>query len=875
MSVNVVMAKNPLAPETWTRHEVEDVRAFLLEEMGTWPETARIYHRHVAQSCDVTPKDAEGVRRLAELDGTLYVVVYPEGPIAIVIAIVAVAAVAAAAFLLMPKVPGQRNMQARSPNNELAERTNIARPGGRIPDIFGKVRSTPDLIAVPYKVFKNHQEVEVAYMCVGRGTYDILDVRDDTTSIAQVEGSSVEVYGPNTSPNSGSPQMTIGAPITDELLMAKRSNAVNGQTLEPGGAEWVGPFVLNVFNMTKVIANVVAPQGMFKDDGEDQTSTSVQVELELTPVNAVGTVTGPPEVFSATVVGSSTLRSTRAATIMAQPTFTGRCQARMRRITPKDTAFEGTVVDEVKWRDLYATAPVTEAHFGDVTTVFAVTNATDGALAIKERKLNMLVERQLPRREADGTFSSTLYATRNVADIVSHICLDPSIGRRPASQVDFDGIYDAAAEIASYFGTAEAAEFSYTFDKDNLSLEETLATVASAVFSTAYRRGSTISLRFERENPDSSLLFSHRNKVPGSESRTVTFGRGEGFDGVAYEYISPVDDALVTMYVPQGEASAVNPRKVESAGVRSPLQAYFHAWRIWNRTKYQTTVTEFEAMQEADLLVPTDRILVADNTRPDTTDGEVLAQDVLLLTLSQPVELDPSKEYTIFLQSADGSVEAIGVTQGPADDQVLLEHAPAQPLSLDEEMPYRTAYVITGPDNERTASPFLVMEKDPQEGFTVRISAANYDARYYGNDKDFATGIIDASGNPRVDPDVDPVEDPEPGDDPNVTITINPQYGYTSSSTSYYGQAGYTVSVSGGTPTSFSWGLHSGDGQVASGANSAMAVLGAWAYDYWAPGTAEFYCDVVVNGSTYRAYCSHTHSLYGDRGYYDPYQQQL
>src|SRR5690606_4793407 len=41
------------------------------------------------------------------------------------------------------------------------------------------------------------------------------------------------VYGPNTSPNSGVPQLRIGNAINTPVLAVKRSNSVNGQVLQP------------------------------------------------------------------------------------------------------------------------------------------------------------------------------------------------------------------------------------------------------------------------------------------------------------------------------------------------------------------------------------------------------------------------------------------------------------------------------------------------------------------------------------------------------------------------------------------------------------------------------------------------------------------
>ena len=841
MSTTVVLAKNPLDPSSWERHEaVKDVTAFLIQELGQWPDGARIYHEQVAREQDVTPRCPEDVAVLQALEGTLYVVLYPGAPLTIIAAVIAVAAVAAAAFLLVPPVPNStaRNNKSESPNNALSERVNQPRINGRIPDIFGTVRSTPDLLAVPYKVFKNHREVEVAYMCVGRGEYDVSDVRDDTTPVSSIEGMSVEVYGPNTSPLSGDPaQLTIGDAITDPLLNARRSTAVNGQTIYPnnykkvigtdnfravsGGrmqvrdtsvfaftqlyevgdmvtitngtvdgkalsgtyevtavsddyltflnpatvapawstvsssTTWYGPtfqiatvpnpaaFYVDIETGGTVIINLVALSGLYAADSDGQYALDVSINFQLQPVDGAGVPTGAPsEYMFGTVAGSATSKSTRALTLTHTIGTGGRFAITATRSTDTDYGFNGSIVDEVKWRDLYLCNPIAETDFGDVTTVFAVTYGTDGALAIKERKLNLLASRKLHQSDGMGGFGVTATATNDVGQILIAAAMDPKIGNRPASELDVAGILATSASIQAYFGTADASSFCYTFDNQNLTLEETLAVIAGAAYSTAYRRGSVISMTFERENPDSVLLFNHRNKVPATETRTVVFGVGDGYDGVALEYVDPEDDAVVTIYVPQGDASAVNPKKIETVGVRNIRQAHFHAWRAWNKLRYQTTTTEFEALQEADILVPTDRILVADNTRPETVDGDVIGQDGLLLTLSQPVELDALEEYTIFLQSADGLVESRSAVQGPEANQVVLDDAPSLPLSVDNDLSYRATYVIVGPDGERTAAPFLLAEKDPQDGFTVGIMAINYDARYYQNDGDHIAELI-------------------------------------------------------------------------------------------------------------------------------------
>lgn len=848
----VIIAKNPLEPETWVAHETCDIRELLVAEFIEWPSTARIYHEQVSQDRDITPRTEAEVEKLAEYEGRLYVVVYPGDPLSIIIAVVAVVAVAATIFLFRPQIPSLRNQQQQSPNNSLSDRTNQVRLGKRIPDIYGTVRSTPDLLTVPYKIFENNQEVEIVYLCVGRGSYAISSIKDDFTLAEDISGTSVEVYGPNKSPKSGdAPDILIGDAIENELVKVKRLSAVNGQTLEPSNAktisgttirfswpeanapsfhirdrehninwaetfevgdvitvsgstvysgfgttvdmagtytisgftesgdhkymllddpdlvnpDWLelenfgykqetgnmnvviaaasessaGPFDVDLGTNGKVVANFVALNGIYKDDGKNQQAFYVTIQTTIAPINDAGTVIGTASVFSSTLNGSANDRGTVGGTFEFQTLFGGKARVTFERISPTDKNYEGQVVDEVKVRDLYVINPISETDFGDVTTIYLKQYATEGALAVKDRKLNCLAQRKVPAHISGTTFGA-LTASNNAADIICAMTLDDYIGARTVSEIDVVQIYETIDAVQAYFGVGVGpSEFCYTFDDDSISYEEMVTSVANAVFCIPYRVGSVIRLSFENATSDSVLLFNHRNKLPGSEKRTISFGRKSNYDGVNYEYVDPDDDALVTYYIP-GDRSAVNPQRIESVGVRNDQQAYYHAWRVWNKINYSNTTVEMETTQEADLLVIQDRILIADNTRSDTQDGEVIAQDGLVLTLSQPVIFALGVTYTIFLQHVDATVESIAITEGGEPNEVILADAPSAALSLDADNFARATYQIVGSTDARS-NPFLVTEKEPLSNFTVRLTAVNYDDRYYDNDDRTTHGI--------------------------------------------------------------------------------------------------------------------------------------
>lgn len=955
MTVRVGIVSSPLDPTTWEEFETDDVCALLAEKFPTWPTTARIFDLEgfgdwtraaalidpsVLARRDVTPRDEGGVERLAHLKGPLMVTIPPGDPITAIIAVVSVVLGIAAAFLLMPKIPGVQRQP--SPNNALSDRTNQARPNGRIADIFGTVESTPDLLMVPYSVFENNIEVEVAYMIVARGIYAISRVRDGDTSIASIAGSSAAIYGPNTSPNSGDPpQLQIGAAITEQVMSVVKLNDVNGQTLKPsnlnrvqgedsirfvypdsietndtsiifsdffsagdavtinqadisgdsgivgttadarfndageiefdtldpstafaagenitiingtyagddglGGTlyvdltgtylissvtstkvildtpsatnsdwnlitdypanrteyrsinfsipsttaginlngnytvlsvttdtivlnnpdlvnsdwdnlaaltgghtdyvspsisrsteSWVGPFIVNLDDSQHLLANIVALNGLFtlsKKKGQ-QAAMSVGVTLEATPINSNDAAIGAAETFDATLVGSSTERTTIGYSLWANPTFSGRCSIRMRRTTPTpDDADYGGITDEVKWRDAYGLAPIDQTEFGNVTTVMTRTVATPGALSVKNRKLNMRVTRKLPQRISGSGFGPEV-ATDNVADIICAMAVDPYIGRRSPNEIDVDNIYDTVAEVQSYFGNVLAGQFGYTFDDVDVSFEEMVQTVAQAIFCTAYRQGRVIRLAFEGATENSSLIFNSRNTMPGSQKRTVRFGPLDDHNGVDLDYTDPVDGAQLTFSIPT-DRSATSARSADVPGVRSYPLAYWQAWRAWNKVQYQNTAIELEATSEAALVIPKDRILIADRNRPGILQGDIEEEIGTTIEISNPATLDPIKTWTIFLQHIDGTVEALGATSGVDDYHVVLSAAPRMPLSVDSDHFAKSTYIIV-PDDDVQTRAFVLTERQPQSDLTETVSAINYSFLYYQNDE--------------------------------------------------------------------------------------------------------------------------------------------
>jgi hypothetical protein len=848
--MTVVFIEDAANPASWDFFEGENPAKIIMDRFPVLPESTRIYIGAVSDDCDITPRDPNGVERLSNARGDIYVVTYPQDPLTAIAVVVGVVISVAASFLLRPPIPTLRNAQAESPNNSLGNRQNSARLLGRIPDIFGTDRSIPDLISQPYRVFEGNVEIEYQDLCIGRGFYDISDIREGTTALSSIAGSSIEIFEPGSNGNDAgaTPQITIGTSIAREIYDTKNVGSVNGQvmcapngesvlqgnnnvffnasdeiviapsdfddfgsdfkgttlaenftagqdivvnnasfisdfdssvvnlngtyeiasvgtsaillvdpasvnadwnklddlspTASPGlsarlsssGDCWIGPFIVDTSD--RIASTFLAQQGLFKDDGNNQFPATVEIDLELTPIDATDTPNGA--IVNETIIlrGSSTSRDRVGVTNLFSSGQ--RYSVRAQRVTPLDLAFEGSVVDEVKWVGLLGQTRWVGTDFGNVTTIRAKTAVTPAATSIQERSLNMLVTRKIPTRIGEtDTFSAGLTATNRADEIIAAVCLDPYIGARVVDELDLDLIYGEIARVEAYYGTSEAVEFNYTFDNDNLSLEEALGVITSAVSCQEYRQAQKIRITADLATEDSAMIFNHRNKIPMSEKRSDRFGLADDVDGVELQWMNPETDAIDTLYIPE-DKTAFKPRKIETVGIRNRQQAWTQAWRIWQRTLYENSQAEFTATQEAELLPRTTRILNADNTRSIVQDGDIEAQDGLNLTLSQPVMLNGDETYAIHIQHTDGTVEAKGISSGATENEVILAGALKQAISVDPNNYARATYLIEGSDSDNGFSPYQIREVNPQNDMTAMVKAVLYSPLYYIMD---GTGI--------------------------------------------------------------------------------------------------------------------------------------
>lgn len=788
----------------------------------------------------------------------------------------------------------QQNRTTKSPNNQLGSRDNQVRVLERVEDIFGQVKSIPTLMMPSYFKYVNHRQVEYGYYCIGRGYYDVTELRDGDTLISDFNRASAAVYAPFTSPGHGAPQLQVGPTITDPVLTAQRNEQVDGITLQPlnklqiigaqlwdldGGAlkltqktgypgigtiaepgttvtfsapsggfspqqdysidqidadtiqssfltslaagnsfqvydtdtsswftytvssktsadtavltttwifasgvkavrtpvppisftaevssvgelfvtvtgvsfpsasdisgtitvnngvtsEWTSWMTSNSSTATSVWMNVTAIGGLYRDNGKGQQPITVTYQFEVQRPDGSNT-----QVINSSLTGQG--QDMRAETVEFALPWTGPFRVRARRMTPYDSSFQGAIVDEIKWSDLYAVSRVDRTDFGNKTTVHTVMYATPRATSLRTRQLNCLAARRLPTFNGStwsGAFdatgrhvSGTISATSRACDIIGAMVTDRYIGNRPITDADMAQIYATQLQIEAW--RPDCGQFNYTFDSKDASLEDMIGTVAQAVFCTAFRQAGKIRLFFDRPQTQAQTLFSHRNKRPNAETFTRSFRNDSDYDGVELTYNDKLSTQAEQIRLPL-DGSARHYKTVQMPGVTSFEQAWMQANRHYNRLLNQRIVVDTEVTQIGRLVAPGALVDVVDNTRFQSYDGNVIGQDGLVLKLSQPVEVDATSD--IMLMKRDGSVESIPVTAGVDKFHVVLARYPAQPLvtQLTADGGEPTEFSVASNDR-RKAQTMLVKEVSRSDGEYVKITAVNYSDAYYAAD---------------------------------------------------------------------------------------------------------------------------------------------
>lgn len=536
-----------------------------------------------------------------------------------------------------------------------------------------------------------------------------------------------------------------------ELLAITESKLLSPLAFLPDEVRVRGPFIVPGDNLNdEVWLDFSAPRGLVIDNNKNY---KVTLSVLFEEVDAGGVTTGPsftvnyklkdnelnPRFYTRKVTASDGLELGKYYQVSAER-------------TSKTKLNDSTLVDQITWTRLAGINDITETDDSGTTRVQIKTQATEQTSSLQDRKFNMVANRKVVTWNGSSVVGDIdtgvgLVASSRMADIFLHYSLDLALAARDITQIDVEAIFAIQDKLDLVFG-GELGEFNYTFDNQNTPALEELRQIANAARCSVFREGSIISIVRDELQTISRALFNRRNKLPESETKTITFNKPLDNDGVQLEYRDKVDNKTKTILLPDdletGDPNfnlpnTTNPIKVEATGVANAQQAWNRAQYelnriIYNRVKVETSVTE-----EGILLPLNARIDHVDGTTLARiqSNGEITAVNGLTVTTSERCIFDPEKVYSVILRNDIGEPDTPITVSERSDTEFgfILVSAPSFTLFVRGENDYQVGTLYNfAPDGDELSNQYLVQRKQPDEHGNVTLELINYTDKYYQAD---------------------------------------------------------------------------------------------------------------------------------------------
>ena len=490
---------------------------------------------------------------------------------------------------------------------------------------------------------------------------------------------------------------------------------------ESAFTDWI-EFTKN--KIDRIWGNLSAAGGLYKS-GENIDALTVDLRMEVQLLDDSGNPLGVVQTVNNSLTGRS--RNSQGLTleyIFGGPSY---CRVRFARTNDFDFDFDGQTQDDIRLIELYAAQDLEPQHFGNCTTI--LTRRESDAVGGGANELTCIATEMLNTYE-NGSFSATKTPNKNPVQSMIRFALDPVGGNMPQSELDLDQIVSVSDEIDSYF-TASINKLGLTVSALKERPEETINKILDTIHCFPYRASNgKIRVFFERSNPTPSRMFTHRSKT-GAESWTRKLNaNNQEYDGVEINYLDLSTQSIETYQLPE-DGSAVKPRRVKTLGLVGIDAAKIRANRELNKTKYAKTFCECSVFNEGRLLRRGEPVAIVKGSRIKTYDGYITAADGLILNLSNDVEFTDGEDHSIRLKNETGGIETIACFDNGSPRQVILDTEPTITIYTGYEQE-RTEFVFGS--ESRQSSQVMIIQKAIPDSDNVKLTAFNYDGRYYSGD---------------------------------------------------------------------------------------------------------------------------------------------
>ncbi len=735
---------------------------------------------------DFPPEQWQSVR-LKDSD-LVCLVVEAKGPFAmpIFLAVIAVVSVATTIYTLS-QIPDNYNSTTPKGSSiyDANAQGNKPKLMGIIPELFGTHKTYPDLLSAPYKYYQDNDQYIELMLCVGVGEYDFDNVMIGNTPVSHYDddivltkfepgASTSAIKNVYTSDEVGNTSGTSGIEITrstdvyivktGEFEFIRTSGRMKVIYHPPSGetgtldhelvvddvvtltGENAGEYTVReiVDSYTVIFEEDMTSEGFF-----DTTSTTTHVEIadptgpfQASPAKVPVTQievdflfanglcklndSGVPKERSITIrVWTADNMDDNITVWLGQDfTYTGdsldqraftetisvsssQPLVRVQRITPDDD--DTQVHDKCEWVGLKSVLTPVDSYPG-VTTVHLKLKGTNAIANNAQNKFNMVASRKL-----NGV------ATRSIADIFEYIVKDNGHTDEQIGQTEL------ARLKAIWDGRGDT--FDALFDADSTIFDALKRVLAAGFAEPTLDSGQIIPVRDE---PRSGFNYMYQpDNMLKPLKRTISLFDPDECDGVEVEYFSTETWKAETILCLLDGELGINPKQVRAYGITDATKAWQFGMRKRRALRYRRTEYTFETEMDGLNSSYLSYDSLADDIPGFSQTGRIESVNGSVLELNQPVEFGEGTHY-IALRKPNGTLDGPHIcTAGSHDQQVILSSSLGfTPDCSGRQEPPLYQFGIA----ERWNYPVLVTDITPSGTDSVKIKAANYDARVYADD---------------------------------------------------------------------------------------------------------------------------------------------
>jgi hypothetical protein len=394
--------------------------------------------------------------------------------------------------------------------------------------------------------------------------------------------------------------------------------------------------------------------------------------------------------------------------------------------------------DVAKLEDVFATRYYGTRSIVGATVIKVTTKATTEATGFSERKFNVMWDRHV--RELD---SDDLTASRNFARAMAHKWTSAGMD---IAELDVDAL---AAINTEHGEDDELLRFDMSFDDRDISLGESMQTIANHARCVLWRDGTKWTVTRDQARQYPEIQLDYRNLASGGDS-TFAYAAHlpNSHDGVEVEYVDETTQAKKAykrFNITTGalvEAASLNPKKIALPGCTTEAQAENRARLEARKLLYQRNSVSDRALGDALGLAPGALVRWIDPDDFAGDDGlqagEVMSIDGTTITTSEPLDWKGETSGRIMFTGDDGARLAAPVVCTPnADGSVELASVPAglYVSSDDAQLGSRYAFAVGLTEAElESAGLYTLVNARPAGDGTAQVALVNYDERIYDDD---------------------------------------------------------------------------------------------------------------------------------------------